>query len=97
MNYDLLGERHSVPCASDCTNDDCKCICHKKFPDTSHQLVSSQYKHAKDYEGHDAPEYFHCWECGRKMESEDHFFVDDKVFCKEHFNGYILEGGKPAA
>jgi hypothetical protein len=29
MNFDLLGKHHSVPCASDCTNDDCTCVCHK--------------------------------------------------------------------
>jgi hypothetical protein len=27
--FDLLGKHHDIPCANDCTNDKCNCICHK--------------------------------------------------------------------
>jgi hypothetical protein len=44
--FDLLGKHHSVPCANDCTNDVCECVCHKgtaviKYPVRVHDVHKS--------------------------------------------------------
>ena len=46
--------------------------------------VSEQYKQAKDLEGNDCPEYFHCSNCDKKMDGEEHYFheEEDKVYCE---------------
>lgn len=50
--------------------------------DCTGKLISEQYKYAKDYEGHDAPEYLYCYKCNIKNDGEPFFIYGDKGFCE---------------